>query len=121
VRGNFAIAQWEFVWALRENSSDANGQVAAFGLQVWTAAACPALAEMQFRQWPFLIFSSGKTILVLPEMGLLKGVAWVARFTLLRADSRHGPELLLRYLDAAWADCVVSVQPELRFFYGDSS
>jgi hypothetical protein len=24
-------------------------------------------------------------------------------------ESRHGPELILRYLDAAWADCVVSV------------
>jgi Family of unknown function (DUF5681) len=46
-------------------------------------------------------------------------VAWVALFTLLRADSRHGPELFLRYLDAAWADCVVSVQPELRLFYGE--
>jgi uncharacterized protein DUF5681 len=27
----------------------------------------------------------------------------------LRADSQHGLELLLRYLGAAWADCVVSV------------
>jgi hypothetical protein len=38
-----------------------------------------------------------------------EGVAWVALFTPLRADSRHGPGLFLRYLDAAWADCVVSV------------
>jgi hypothetical protein len=43
-------------------------------------------------------------------------VAWVAPFTPLRAASRHGPEPFLRYLDAAWADCVVSVYPELRFF-----
>ena len=35
--------------------------------------------------------------------------AWVALFTPLRAESRHGPELFLRYCDAAWADCVVSV------------
>jgi len=38
----------------------------------------------------------------------------------LRAESRHGPELFLRYLDAAWADCVVSDYPELRFFYGEA-
>src|ERR1700745_1832406 len=31
-------------------------------------------------------------------------------------ESRHGPELILGHLDAAWADCVVSVQPRPRFF-----
>jgi hypothetical protein len=30
--------------------------------------------------------------------------------------SRHGPELILRYLDAAWADCVVSVQTGAALF-----
>ena len=50
---------------------------------------------------------------------VVEDAAWVARFTSLRAQSRHGPEPFLRYLDAAWADCVVSVYPELRFFYGE--
>ena len=50
---------------------------------------------------------------------VVESAAWVAQFTSLRAESRHGPELFLRYLDAAWADCVVSVYPELRFFYGE--
>ena len=46
----FLNSQGEFVWAWRENSSDANGQVAAFGLQVWTAAACPALPQNQIER-----------------------------------------------------------------------
>jgi hypothetical protein len=66
--GNFATAQWEFVWAWRENSSDANGQVAAFGLQVWTAAAC-LQSQSAVSAVAVLDFSSGTTILVLPEMG----------------------------------------------------
>jgi hypothetical protein len=35
-------------------------------------------------------------------------------------ESRHGPELILGHLDTAWADCVVSVQPGLRFFMRES-
>ena len=31
-------------------------------------------------------------------------------------ESRHGPELILRYLDAAWADCVVSVDSGAAHF-----
>jgi len=51
---------------------------------------------------------------------VVESAAWVAQVTSLRAESRHGPELFLRYLDAAWADCVVSVYPELRFFMASS-
>ena len=71
-------------------------------------------------QPPVLDFLFGTPILILPEIGCWRRGMGRA-FTPLRADSRHGPELFLRYLDAAWADCVVSVQPELRFFYGASS
>jgi hypothetical protein len=31
-------------------------------------------------------------------------------------DTRHGSELILRYLDAAWADCVVSVDSGAAHF-----
>ena len=34
-------------------------------------------------------------------------------------ESRHGSELFLRYLDAAWADCVVSDQTGAALFYGE--
>ena len=51
----------------------------------------------------------------MPETGCWTS-AWAVLFILLRSDSRHGSELISRYLDAAWADCVVSVEPGLRFF-----
>ena len=52
----------------------------------------------------------------LPEMGD-GAAAWAVTFSPIVTDSRHGPELILGYLDAAWADCVVSVHPELRIFF----
>jgi hypothetical protein len=120
VAGKFFNSQREFMVAWRENISHASVQVAAFGWQDWTATACAA-RKGSGPAATFLDFFAWKAYFDFARDGLLEGVAWAALVTPLRADSRHGSELFLRYLDAAWADCVVSVQPELRFFYGVSS
>jgi hypothetical protein len=74
-------------------------------------------ADQARANWPLNLSIQG--VFQLGQRRVVEGAAWAALFTSLRAGSRHGPELFLRYLDAAWADCVVSVHPELRFFYGE--
>jgi hypothetical protein len=63
-----------------------------------------------------LNFSADHARYLLPEMGD-GAAAWAVMVFPVVTESRHGPELILGYLDAAWADCVVSVNRTRAFSY----
>jgi len=56
--------------------------------------------------------------LTIPEPEMVIERAGMGRNALtIATDTRHGSELILRYLDAAWADCVVSVDSGAAHIY----
>ena len=66
--------------AWRENISDANVQVAAFGWQDWTATACAA-RKGSGPAATFLDFFAWKAYFDFARDGLLEGVAWASLVT----------------------------------------